>query len=283
MRKAKLSLMASVTMGLFAITTAGVSTYAWFQANANVTINAESTSTTITVSAPDDILIGTPHLYQYNGNFYSSDEENITFTEGDDPDEFTEIEAEDEVSTTDMYPGQKATYCIVVGSSGRKISGGSLTLGSDTSYSIAKPEDSPESKHFYVYTGGSESSPTTPVNKDSVLFRDAIFLKGGVTTSASTEYNDDVTTDSDYSPTNGMELCSISFVDVETLYFYFTVLFSDDPTTYYQEYVTSPSIKPTYEKRPNSGDRYFYKTENGNSNCYEGWTFTLTKLTVSIY
>ena len=63
MRKAKASLIATIAIGLLAISTAGVSTYAWFQAASQVQIQASGDSTTITVAKPDDY-----EFYAYNGN-----------------------------------------------------------------------------------------------------------------------------------------------------------------------------------------------------------------------
>ena len=45
----------------------GVSTFAWFQASANVEIETTNTSTTITVSKPEDFV-----FYAYKGNTTST-------------------------------------------------------------------------------------------------------------------------------------------------------------------------------------------------------------------
>lgn len=44
-------------------------TFAWFQATSTVQISASSSSTTISVSKPDDVEVGDPTLYAYNANF----------------------------------------------------------------------------------------------------------------------------------------------------------------------------------------------------------------------
>ena len=67
--KMKLSLVASCALSLLAVTSASISTFAWFSASADVEIEASTSSTTITVSAPDELEVATPKIYAYNENF----------------------------------------------------------------------------------------------------------------------------------------------------------------------------------------------------------------------
>ena len=61
--KFKISTILSLFVSLFAVLSASVSTYAWFQAQASVNIQTTSTSATITVSRPDSV-----RFYRFNGN-----------------------------------------------------------------------------------------------------------------------------------------------------------------------------------------------------------------------
>jgi len=63
-RKRKTTLLFTTVVALLAVLSLGVSTYAWFQANADVQIATESESAEITVSAPDDMV----KFYYFKGN-----------------------------------------------------------------------------------------------------------------------------------------------------------------------------------------------------------------------
>ena len=63
----KLSLIGTIFVSMLSVCSAGVSTFAWFQAQANVNITTSSTSTSITVSKPDEFV-----FYGYRGNVDSS-------------------------------------------------------------------------------------------------------------------------------------------------------------------------------------------------------------------
>ena len=56
--------MFTTAVAILAVFSLGVSTYAWFQANADVNITAEGTEADITVSAPDDMV----KFYYFKGN-----------------------------------------------------------------------------------------------------------------------------------------------------------------------------------------------------------------------
>ena len=62
-KRKKYSLVFATVVAFCSVCTAGVSTFAWFQAQANVSISATNSSTTITVRSPKDYI-----FYGYNGN-----------------------------------------------------------------------------------------------------------------------------------------------------------------------------------------------------------------------
>lgn len=75
-------------------------------------------------------------------------------------------------------------------------------------------------------------------------------------------------------------------VNENSLAFFYTVTYSDDVETYYQEYVTNNTgttyIQYNTPTTSETGDRYFTKTTDGNSSCYEGLTFHITDIKVTI-
>lgn len=103
MSKARAGLITSVMIGLLAITTAGVSTYAWFQANASATVTASPTSTQITVSKPDDYMF----MY-YNKNGLS----NYGSPNGTFGNDFSAVLDNSLTNLTNMYPGQAMTFLV---------------------------------------------------------------------------------------------------------------------------------------------------------------------------
>lgn len=62
--KRKTTLLFTTAVALLAVFSLGVSTYAWFQANAEVSIQTEGDEAEITVAAPDDMV----KFYYFNGN-----------------------------------------------------------------------------------------------------------------------------------------------------------------------------------------------------------------------
>lgn len=63
LKKRKSTLILTTSVALFAVLSLGVSTFAWFQANADVNIVATSEEATITVSAPESVK-----FYYFKGN-----------------------------------------------------------------------------------------------------------------------------------------------------------------------------------------------------------------------
>ena len=62
-------LIYATVVSLICVMSASISTFAWFQAEANVQIQTTSTSTSITVAKPDDVALADPTIYAYNDNF----------------------------------------------------------------------------------------------------------------------------------------------------------------------------------------------------------------------
>ncbi len=108
----KYSLVFATAVAFCTVCTAGVSTFAWFQAETNVTISATNSSTTITVTKPESKYT----FYAYNGNRNNG---NSAANEGDFDDDFTVVDSSNNAILTtlnDMYPGETMTFALKVGS-----------------------------------------------------------------------------------------------------------------------------------------------------------------------
>ena len=103
----KLSLIGTIFVSMLSVCSAGVSTFAWFQAQANVNITTSSTSTTISVAKPDEYS-----FYAYN---YNASSDYGTFSNfASDFTEITSSTASTLTSTTGMNPGQSMVFCLKV-------------------------------------------------------------------------------------------------------------------------------------------------------------------------
>ena len=277
MRKAKASLITSVVIGLLAVCTAGVSTYAWFQANASATISASESSCDITVSAPDDIDVDTTSVYMYEGD---ADGLNVD-------DDFTPVpNAEDRV-LNNFWPGDIVTFAIKVASEGRDIATGSMNI----TY---------RALHLSNRTIQGTSGASTRV----VSILSAINISTGA--NASGDYpaslTDAKTPDSRTGELfsdiedNDIEIDDITYyykedsvedaIDDETIgddvgYFFYTIEFKDVEDTYFIE-TDSGGVALKDTPRDDESTRFFTGANAGNSTCYEGLIFNVTAIDISI-
>ena len=315
MTKRKLSLISGLAVSLFAIVTASVSTFAWFQAEANVTIQTSGSSTTITVTKPDDFV-----FYGYRGNTdpnhevgetdvnedeeqtFEDDFEQITSSNLDAMTKFTGETGE----STKFNPGDIKCFAV-------KFS--DHTSGDNVSLKIKKLvsttiNDLNASKHrtqkqdanryeinigwaidiYSMYVGGS-----TPAVSSYSTFVES--LKGKVTDEGSNG------TDR-FTITSGSETQIARSDDGSTLirtlttpidvfpaaaktdsagYVFYSVVFNDDLTTRFAE-VTS-NVDNTILLEPSTNNtRYFIRNTSSstdykyNSNCYAGLKFAITEM-----
>ena len=285
MRKARASLIASVVIGLLAVTTAGVSTYAWFQASASSTINTNSSVTTISVSAPENTTLGSATLYKYNGNgdygYTAAISSSATVASN-----FTDITGSN--VTVTPAPGRKMTYCVKVSSTNSKnLTNGDLELMAYTSTNVTTRK---------VVTASSIVQDTIDeVTADRYIkIEEAINIYAHLSSDGT--YGTASSTDKfafDYEhpyPTSSTNL-SLLPSDAKTvasattsLYAFFTIEFSN--TVLYKEYerISDVSYTDTLYNTPvdDSSTRYFFKpVSGGNSSCFEGLTFKITSLKLS--
>lgn len=302
MKKARASLIASVAIGLLAISTAGVSTYAWFQANASATINATSASTTITVSKPDDYT-----FYAYKGNKLDSWDSSGTFNN-----DFVALTTSSLVNTytsfEGIYPGKNMIFAL------------SISSASSAEIEIRKiksNDSNMEGLSQNRYVAGTSNGTLINIGWAIDIYSTCV----SVTTSTVPAYAnyssfisdpssgnedqflyDELSNDSAHhratylaasSTTNNVITLSnpISIFDENSLdptkdtFIFYSVTFSNSNTTYFNEVsaATESSGTPTIiDIVPASGSRYFKKATAGNSNCYGGLSFALPELALLI-
>ena len=109
--KRKLSLATTICLSLFTVISASVVSFAWFQANANATISATSSSTNITVNKPDSYV-----YYAYAGN---GDSSYVPEDAGNDfSDDFITLNTPELVATytnfDEMSPGDVYVFAVQV-------------------------------------------------------------------------------------------------------------------------------------------------------------------------
>lgn len=270
MRHAKASLIASIAIGLLAISTAGVSTFAWFQSNASATVTAESDDVEITVSKPDDISVSNTQIFMYRGN-----------PTGTNVSSYTQVASVGARTITDFYPGEFLTIAIAVSAANSKnITTGSMDLTyrafshqnrviqGNTSYLVNI------SSAISVKTGangtGDYPSMTEIVEPAS---RDGI-AKSSMTAAGSGLY---------YKQTKVTDAISGESIGANTGYFFYTIEFKNTTDTFYQETDSSgEEVKTTPE---NDNDTRFFKvgaSGTGSSIAYEGLDFNITLAEITI-
>lgn len=284
MRRARASLIASVAIGLLAVTTAGVSTWAWFQTNSAASVETEGDEVEITAVAPDDIELGAAEFYSYNGNgangYTGSISSSATIASN-----FTLVSAAS--ITTIPVPGNKMTFAVKVSSTNSiNITNVDLQI---ISYSTVE-----KTNRLVVNNDGTGIEQISSVNK-YVKIEEAIDIYAHVNSTGT--FGTEGTTDGfqfDYANPFNKSTTNLSLVPSSertvtgstTVYAFFTIVFSNDNTTFYKEFKQhgdSSYLDDLYTTPANDDNpRYFHKETTGNSSCYEGMSFTLTNIKIVV-
>lgn len=276
--KVKLSLLGTIGVSLLAVSSAAVSTFAWFQAKSQVNVSAQSADPVqITVSAPDAISI-TPTLYAYDNNGtigYS------TIAESANQSSFTTAVTAQNNTFTNLYPGRMMSFMIKLESLS-EIPSLSLTLTTlNTTNSI-------DSNRKVLNEDATAIDQSKNINITDTIQMYAswtlgTYQKGNVGTYESQNV-DNITQGSKWS--FGALENQTKVEDYFTSYIFYTIEFLD--STHYLEYEQITQNNSTTYKRlystPTSWSnvRYFKKDNtNGNSTCYSGLSFSLSSLNIS--
>ena len=197
------------------------------------------------------------------------------------------------LSASGLAPGHKMTFCLKVEKVGTKnISGVTLSLMGLTQTNIA-------TRYIINKLGDPSGAKTTrdaAKTGNVINIGEALSFSGSVATTAAYATETDSLfsytygTDYTYGTYAGHDIVTNNSINSTTIYVFYTIGFSNASTTYYKEYgftVTSGSegyFSPLYDVPTGSPEpaRYFYKTDGDSSSCYEGLTFNVTNLDVTV-
>lgn len=306
--KGKLSLFLSACVSVLAVFVCSVSTFAWFQATANARIRSTSSSVNLSASTPDSFEFGDPVFYAYNGNGQAgypgaasgniSDDENLVG--------FTKLDTEElkaaKFSISGLVPGRKMSFGIkITATNSYQLTTASLSL---TGYTTTN------NNYRRVLSAVTDGSSGTLANYDDgatpkiIRIEDIVLFHSAInTTGAFEEGSSSSLSGYDETYTSGTGLQSKSYTDQDfeistqgtygsplgasTIYLFYTIEFSNDKGTWYEEYTkTSSTYHKCREVVANNfvGDRYFYQDRDyGSSSCYEGLSFRIDELEVTAY
>ena len=275
MSKEKNGLIFAISLGLVAIFSASVATFAWFRADAQVTIETTSEAVNITVQAPSEDQVDIEaKIYKSSLNGlsgYTTTSEsigNFNFNSND-----AGVATGSDLNTYNIWPGYRKTYCIKAHAS--KAVKMRIKLVSSTGISVTNDS----ARHI---SGGNY-----------IRIENAIKIAHSYSSSqAWVVPSGDAFT---YSDNTGAAALADEYViessgsAVQDAYFFFTIEF-DNNAPKYTEYKTSgydsTSNNIQYDTPSNTTGvhRYFkYDSANGNHNCYEGLGFNIDQLTVEVY
>ena len=285
----KAGFIATVALSLLTVASASVATYAWFQATADVTIRAESASTTITVNKPEDYT-----FFGYNGNV-GAHTPNGTFS--NDFTALTTAALVNEYTSFDtMSPGDIKVFAV----GAKAASSISLVLNSFVSNNATKQnilDTAGNLQKRFVYGQSYEVnvgyamdifvSTYTPANNAAPTG----YISFLTSTSGTDKFNYSIETaahrtlldsGSYAAPTISQDIPFYnngSLTSTNDIYIMWSVVFSDANTVHYKEV---NSAGQDIKEKPLTGDRHFAQSDTGSSNCFGGLDFALTAFTLTI-
>ena len=322
MRKAKASLIASVVIGLLAVSTAGVSTYAWFQATSVATVTATTQgSTSITVNKPDSAAFYAykgNKLYDYDGNGQVDSAHSFQNSFSSD---FYPIQSSTDLaaltSLTGIYPGQKLFFALKITSPtavslkiSKLISNNATKQGITRTYDNNGTPTTVIHNRLYYYNStdipinigwamdiyvDEKTSVAIPQNGTYVTYKSFLDDPTGGNPSTNDKFQfsysnrgllDNGSNASQVitlTGNNQIPLVNTSNISASEYYIFYSVVFSN--TCLFNE--INPSTKSNQtpsviDEATMNGDRYFVPNNGGNSNCFAGLAFALTELQLTV-
>ncbi len=269
-------LIFATIVAFFSVCTAGVSTFAWFQATANVNIQTATDSASITVTKPDDV---TCEFYAYTGNTAkgytptnvareTASATELTFTGAFG----TKLEgAAQTIAAGSLIPGNCLTYCI-------KITTAGTHSASITSFTETK------NANRLVYSSGTTTtqvalgwamkiyywSVTSITDESASLSGLYDYINVGTNRSGNVfDYAYGTAAKDSYSIGSGIKTTN-------NIYLFYTIEF--DNTTYSSYQHVDSSGNPVYVS--STGTTYWSKSDSGTSEAYEGLGFNITGITI---
>ena len=286
--KRKLSLFFSTCLSLTAVFTGGVSTFAWFQAYANANIRTTESTTDVSVSAPDAIAVSS-QLYYCIENGYElsrkgySGSPTLTFDEDDDDsagttDSFIPVTQAEQKSLNGIFPGYKMTFMIKVSADTDLGEVGLELLELTPSRAGRASGDEQPSMPRNEY-GDSYITLANAIRISVFTIDDESDFESSPVTNGSNVFT--------YEPgTQDYSLKAKGGNFGANVFIFYTVYFDDTPSDYgkttYLEYTNSDYNVLFIGSTPTVGPRYFKQSAQGDSNAYEGLTFTIKTLKVTV-
>ncbi len=300
-RKLKMAMM--IGFAVLSTTSLAVSSFAWFITRRKATFEVSQ----LTVISPDAFS-----FYAYRGNPVSSYNPEASTGDLEHPnktfeDDFIALDQNTPSATRDeylsfngMYPGKAMTFAFkLVDRTAASLSITKLTSNDATMQGIKGTDNNPQPRYIsnyspantsinvgwamniYVTTLTVDHGYTSFVNdpsndyEASDLFRydetsensayhRANYLAGNVSSNVVTL-------------SNPIPLFSSSSLS-GTTYVFFSVMFSDESSTYFEEVNGNSGTATPVTEIPTTGTRYFRKSVNGNSNCYSNLKFAINEL-----
>lgn len=285
-------LIYATVVSLICVMSASISTFAWFQAEANVQIKTKSASTTITVSNN----AGTAYnFYAYNGNGITGySNKNVFHDSTDEADgDFTLITDSNKTSltnTSDLFPGESALFAIEL--TGLSASTYSLDLSLKSASSQTVASKTSNAKHRYARSAIGDSdvevniawamdvvacgSNSADYYHSSPVFGSDSFEYGfshsakGTSVSSYIDGGKSMYSNGSASPSSG------------NFYIFYKLVFSNESSTWYTEKESNYSTSPEYPLVSRNTRYFLLDTDNGNSNCFAGLSFQMTELGLNI-
>ena len=262
------SLLYATIVALACVMTAGVSTFAWFQAEANVRVSATNSSTTITVVNNLNITL-TASLKYYTGTYTDGVGIGYTGSPAMLYSDFLDADLSHR-SLSNLHAGYKMTFLVEVVATGGNMGSVYLTMTGMNSTNAGT-----SSNRFDVTDGDELDKP--------IVLANAINIYSGYvedTSSVSIGGTDKFVFSS--SSVSDYELVAQTSGVGDVAYLYYTVEFSatDSLYTEYRQAAATDILFPA----PSSlgSERYFKQDPSyGNSNCYDGLSFSVPSLIVS--
>ena len=311
----KLSLIGTIFVSMLSVCSAGVSTFAWFQAQANVNITTSSTSTTISVAKPDDYT-----FYYYNGNGNSAYRPNGTFSNDFTAVPGSSIEQNNITLWNGIFPTQSMVFAVEIDGLTRstssvtmqinkfisnnttKQSNGSATYkryvkGSSSVeinigwaidiYSLSSSSSGAYYTNIYEYSAGIptknflNTSNTNASGEDTATQKTItdLFRYSYLSTDTSDSGLNAAGTNNELAQT--VTLFNSELAASTTMYYFFRVYYSNADSTLFAEKdgdTDDDIIAPVDESSKN---RFFAQSDEGTSNCYAGLTFALTDISIT--
>lgn len=258
------SLIYATIVSVACVFTAGVSTFAWFQAQAGVSLTMGNSPTKVTVDNGFNAEIGA-EFYFYNNNGANGYEGNpsISF-----PEDFTKVTAPAHTRLSGVYPGYKMTFAI---KTEMTMELGQLRL------TITGLDD--------VAAGVfSDRWDVTEIHSKTSNNRIALARAINIYTGASSSVGalPELTSGFTYLPGQTKYEIFQGSASAGDTYLFYTVEF--DGSVKYDECSSVNGGDIIYRNSDYSsitGERFFVRSGSGNSNCFEGKGFNIPQLTIS--